>query len=154
MALTSLSAAGAGRLLPARAQGPTPIDEPTPIIDPQPMPEPIYLPLAQQQFDALAPGAITTNLSGYVAALTRTGRDACYPATHAILSKPEGASNNEVRAVLRSAREGINLDFYTGEHVAVLGVQDLAPVDCQILTLWRMDVEDITIVDIPPGPTD
>lgn len=137
-----------------RAQGgeptPTPIEEPTPVIVPVPMPEPIFLPLAMKSYDSGQPGAIDTAWEGFLTGLSRSGRDACRPGTHALLDKPEGARGAKVMAVLHDAENKILLDLFMGEYVRMTGVSDLAPADCRILTDWVFDVDTIEAIDIPP----
>jgi hypothetical protein len=127
-------------------------EEPTPVIDPQPLPEAVFLPLIQKAYDPAAPGAVVSQQSGFLTGLSRSGRDACRPGTHALLSKPEGSPGAIVLAVLQSDRPGINLDFHVGDYVEVEGTVDLAPPDCRILTHWAMRVSAIQSVDIPPRP--
>lgn len=127
-------------------------EEPTPVIDPQPLPEPIHLPLVQLAYDPVAPGAVVSKQSGFLSGLSRSGRDACRPGTHALLDKPEGSPGAVVLAVLQSDLPGINLDFHVGDYVEVEGTVDLAPVECRILTHWAMRVSAIQSVDIPPRP--
>jgi hypothetical protein len=137
-----------------RAQGseptPTPIEEPTPVIEPVPMPEPIYLPLTAKNFDRSQPGAIDTALEGFLTGLSRAGRDACRPGTHALLDKPEGSRGAKVMAVLHDAESQIVLDLFMGEYVRMTGVSDLAPTGCRMLTDWVFDVDRIEAIDIPP----
>ena len=144
--------AAAGLTAGSGAIGLAPLQEPTPVIDPQPMPEPIYLPLAQRTYDAAAPGAIASTLRGHLTELSRTGREACWPATHALLDRPEGAVDVKVLAVLRSAAPGVNLDFHVGDYVESGGVVDLAPAACRVLTEWSQAVERIESIPVPPGP--
>jgi hypothetical protein len=133
------------------AQGqPTPPDG-TPIVDPVPELRPIFLPLAVQRYDPRLPGPVGDAIEGYVAALTRAGRDACSPATHVLLTRPEGTRGAETVAVAFAGRPGpdLNLDFYLGEYVRVTGATDVAPEACVIA--WRsVRVATLTVVDTPP----
>lgn len=155
LAVVALAAA-AVRIAPPRAgvRAQAPIATPgdgTPIVDPQPEPTPIYLPAVARDYDAALPGPVGGALEGYVAALTRAGRSACAPATHVLLTRPEGTRGAETVAVIHAARPGpdLNLDFFLGEYVAASGATDLAPEACRIA--WRsLRVERIDALDTPP----
>ena len=138
------------RTAPALQPVPTPGDG-TPIVDPQPEPRPVFLPLTALDHDPLLPVPVGDALEGYVAALTRTGRDACAPATHVLLTQPEGTRGAQTVAVAFAARPepALNLDFYLTEYVRVTGATDLTPAACSIV--WRsVRVETIEILDRPP----
>lgn len=149
---------GAGAMAPldhrpaARAALPaaTPGDG-TPIVEPQPELAPVFLPIAARAYDPSLPGPVGDALEGYVAALTRAGRAACAPATHVLLTRPEGTRGAQTVAVAHAARPGpeLELDFFLGEYIAVRGATDLTPGACTIT--WRsVRVESIVVVDTPP----
>jgi len=125
--------------------------EGTPITEPEPELLPAFLPIAVSAYDARLPEPAESAIEGYVAALTRAGRSACAPATHVLLTGPEGTRGVQTVAVLHAARPGpaLNLDFHLGEYIRAAGTIDLAPSACSI-TWRRLRVESITVLDIPP----
>lgn len=140
---------GAGAV---HAQAQAPAQESTPITEPSPVPRPVYLPQLQQRYDPLLPGPIDDERIGWIATLNRAGREACSPATHALLSRPEGSQGAVTQAVLRAAdRPGApRLDFYVGEYVRARGTFDRLPDERCIITRVLMNVEEIAILELPP----
>lgn len=123
----------------------------TPIVDPQPELHPVFLPLVAKDYDPFLPVPVGNALEGYLASLTRAGRDACAPATHVLLTQPEGTRGAQTVAVVYAARPepALNLDFYLSEYIQVTGATDLAPAACSIV--WRsMRVSSIVVLDRPP----
>ena len=140
----SSGAAASAQVRPTATEG-------APITAPQPEPTPVFMPHVLRAYDPRLPAPLGETLEGYVAALTRAGREACAPGTHVLLTRPEGTRGAEPVAVAYAARPGadLNLDFYLGDHVEVSGATDLAPDACVIT--WRVvRVERIARRDVPP----
>lgn len=115
----------------------------TPIVDPIPVLEPVYLPLAMRKYDPRLPDALAFSFDGYVTALNREGRQTCAPATHLLLSAPEGTPGNKVIAALYSTRR-VELDFYVNLCVHISGPVSLTSTACQRGFTWQLvDVTSI-----------
>lgn len=133
------------------AGGPRPSDG-TPITEPVPELHPLYLPFASVEFDPLLPPPVETRFSGWVGALTPSGRTACHPATHVLLTLPEGTGGNRAIAVLRPMvpdDPSLNFDLFAGEYVEVVGAAEPAAEAC-IITWLQVAVGVITALDPPP----
>jgi hypothetical protein len=154
----------AGRAgLPPAGAGPAATG--TPIIDPGPAPatatpaapEPVgqrlVLPALSKRHDPRLPPPLTGTARGYVATLNAAGRAACAPATHVLLSGPEGASGTDPIAVMHpeSTDPGLELDLHVGEPVEVAGLVSLAPPGCRAVTWQLLTVTRVRRLELPPG---
>jgi hypothetical protein len=129
-----------------------PIDETPPIVEPELTPEPAHLPVAYRAHDKAVPPPLLAEASGNLERLSTANRTACAPATHQIRAADEAA---DVLAVLYAARSDdplLELDLYLGELVRVRGTEGLTPTGCE--EHWRIiGVEDVTVIEPPPGLT-
>lgn len=130
----------------------TPIVEPSPSPVPTPEPRPLYLPFVPDGYDPRAPGPVPAAAQGFVAKLTVAGRRACAPASHVLLSEPEGTVATVPLALLHSARPDppLNLDLYLGDYVEVTGLSSMKPSSCPIDTWQLMAVRAIELRERPP----
>ena len=154
--LAALAARAWAPAAPVLAQpdpSPTPEAQETPFVDPGEIPLPLYLPRLAQRDDRLAPPPLTVGARGFVAALNRRGREACDPATHALLAQPEGSVGNRAVAVLvqEGTEPALTLDLYIGEYVEVAGTDSTSAIDCWPVTERLIGVRRIRVVERPPG---
>jgi hypothetical protein len=155
--LVILFATTAAALASGVDQGPEPTVTPgadeTPIVDPQPQPLPVYLPCAARRADRALPPPLLPDARGFVASLSRTGREACSPATHVLLAEREGTSPNSAAAVVYASPRNpeINLDLYVSDFVVVSGLEDNAPTACSGVTRRLIEVRAVRVVPVPPG---
>lgn len=131
----------------------SPAPDETPIVDPVPKPHPSYLPALMRGVDRTEPPPLTPEVGGFVAVLSRDGRSACAPATHALLAEPEGSSPNHAVAVVYADpdRADLNLDLYVSDFVLASGLEDLAPPACRQVARRLIAVRRLTVVEVPPG---
>ncbi len=129
----------------------TPVVDPSP--PPTPAPDPLYLTLVSKAYDPLIPGPLVSTAQGYVAKLNPAGREACRPATHILLDKPEGTASASPLALLYRSRPDpmLNLDLYLGDYVEVSGLGSLTPEACRSLTWQQIAVRGIEQREVPPG---
>lgn len=153
--LAGLLAEPLGASPPRQPGTTTPPPEDTPIVDPDPEPEPLFLPLVLARADKTEPPPLLPEVQGYVAVLTRAGREACAPATHAVLARPEGTPGNTAVAVAYASPDepDMNLDLYVTDFVVAGGIEDLAPPECRIVSTRLLEVRRIRVVPLPPGGT-
>jgi len=125
----------------------------TPIVDPQPQPRPLHLPALLRSLSPTEPPPLTPEASGFLAALTLSGRRACAPATHVLLTGREGSAGNTVVAVLFADREqpALNLDLYVSDYVVVAGLEDETSAECRSITRRLIEVREIRSITVPPG---
>ena len=134
------------------AQIPTPPGG-TPVTEPVPELVPLHLPYVTVNFDALLPPPLESRFRGWVGVLTPSGREACYPATHVLLDRPEGTLGVQAIAVMLPMRPDdpdLTLDLFAGEYVEVIGTSGPAPEPC-IVTWQKLTVGAIVALD-PPAP--
>jgi hypothetical protein len=140
---------------PVRQEPPptAPTPDRTPVVDPLPLPLPIFLPSLLCGVDRAQPPPLTPEYRGFVAALLRSGRQACAPATHVLLVDREGKWPNAAVAVLYTDpdRPDLNLDLYVSDFVVVSGLEDVAPDACQEVARRILEVSKVEVVPVPPG---
>jgi hypothetical protein len=135
---------------------PTTAPEPTsgtPVVDPEPLVLPLYLPRVEAAYDETVPPPVVPTARGYLAEMQRAGREACPPARHILLTKPEGTPGNKAVAVLVQDLPDpeLTLDLYVAEYVEVKGIEELAPEACRQVTSRLIRVRELRVIDLPPG---